>query len=60
MMKTKREFKGAGFEAIHSAVAAMHGAGTADKETMRSFDETCLVSPEVKARGADLKDRDAR
>lgn len=57
-MKTKR-FKSAVFEAIHSAVAAMHGAGTADRETMRSFDETCLVSPQVKARGADLKDRDA-
>lgn len=31
-MKIKRKFKSAAFEAIHSAVAAMHGAGTVDKE----------------------------
>lgn len=58
-MKTKRKFKSDAFEAIHSSVEAMHNAGTADKETMRSFDETCLVSPEVKARRADPKACDA-
>ncbi|ANL49388.1 toxin-antitoxin system antitoxin HigA protein (plasmid) [Rhizobium phaseoli] len=44
-MKTKRKFKSDVFEAIHSSVEAMYSAGTIDKETMRSFDETCLVSP---------------
>ncbi|EJC85225.1 hypothetical protein Rleg4DRAFT_7791 [Rhizobium leguminosarum bv. trifolii WSM2297] len=58
-MKTKRKFKSDVFEAIHNSVEAMHLAGTADKETMHSFDETCLVSPHVKPQGADLKDRDA-
>jgi putative transcriptional regulator len=40
---TKRKFKSDAFEAIHSAVAGMHRAGTIDKETMRHFDETCLA-----------------
>ncbi|MGR9481315.1 helix-turn-helix domain-containing protein [Rhizobium leguminosarum] len=44
-MKTKRKFKSDAFEAIHSSVEAMYIAGTIDKETMRSFDESCLVSP---------------
>ena len=32
-------------EAVHSAVAGMYRAGTIDKATMRSFDESCLVEP---------------
>ncbi|ANM13974.1 hypothetical protein B5K08_31365 [Rhizobium leguminosarum bv. trifolii] len=58
-MKTKRKFKSDAFEAIHSSVEAMHVAGTADKETMRTFDEACLVSAEAKAQVANLKDRGA-
>lgn len=44
-MATKRKFKSDAFEAIHSAVEGMYAAGTIDKETMRTFDETCLVVP---------------
>jgi putative transcriptional regulator len=41
-MTNKRKFKSDAFEAIHSAVEGMYDAGTIDKETMRTFDETCL------------------
>ena len=44
-MATKRKFKSDAFEAIHSAVEGMYEAGTIDKETMRTFDETCLSMP---------------
>lgn len=44
-MTTKRKFKSDAFEAIHSAVEGMYRAGTIDKETMRSFDESCLTMP---------------
>ena len=46
-MATKRKFKSDAFEAIHSAVEGMYAAGTIDKETMRTFDETCLAVPVV-------------
>ncbi|WP_457584878.1 helix-turn-helix domain-containing protein [Ensifer canadensis] len=45
-MTTKRKFKSDAFEAIHSAVEGMHAAGTIDKETMKTFDETCLSIPQ--------------
>lgn len=44
-MTAKRKFKSDAFEAIHSAVEGMYEAGTIDKETMRTFDETCLSVP---------------
>ncbi len=45
-MATKRKFKSDAFEAIHSAVEDMYSAGTIDKETMKTFDETCLSIPQ--------------
>ncbi len=45
-MATKRKFKSDAFEAIHSAVDDMYAAGTIDKETMKTFDETCLSIPQ--------------
>ncbi|ANK76690.1 transcriptional regulator (plasmid) [Ensifer adhaerens] len=45
-MATKRKFKSDVFDAIHSAVEDMSAAGTIDKETMRTFDETCLSIPQ--------------
>ena len=48
-MKTKREYKSDAFEAIHSAVSGMYRAGTIDRETMRGFDEACLVMPNTLA-----------
>ncbi|MGO6723070.1 type II toxin-antitoxin system RelE/ParE family toxin [Rhizobium ruizarguesonis] len=39
------KYKSDAFEAIHTSAKAMHKIGTIDKETMRSFDESCLVSP---------------
>jgi len=44
-MASKRNHKSDAFEAIHSAVEGMYQAGTVDKATMRSFDETCLTAP---------------
>jgi putative transcriptional regulator len=44
-MANKRKFKSDAFEAIHSAVGGMYQAGTIDKATMRSFDESCLTVP---------------
>jgi len=40
-----KKFKSDAFEAIHSAVADMHRAGSVSKSTMRHFDETCLNTP---------------
>lgn len=45
-MTTRRKHKSDAFEAIHSAVVGMDRAGTIDEETMRDFDETCLVEVE--------------
>ncbi len=45
-MATKRKFRSDAFEAIHSAVEDMYAAGTIDKETMKTFDETCLSIPQ--------------
>lgn len=45
-MTTKRKFKSDAFQAIHSAVKDMYAAGTIDKETMKTFDETCLSIPQ--------------
>ncbi|MEZ2416983.1 helix-turn-helix domain-containing protein [Luteibacter sp. RCC_6_2] len=44
-MTAKRKYKSDAFEAIHSAVAGMHRAGTIDKTTMREFDATCIAIP---------------
>jgi putative transcriptional regulator len=44
-MTRNRKYKSDAFEAIHSAVEGMYRAGTIDKATMRSFDESCLVTP---------------
>jgi len=46
-MTTKKKFKSDAFEAIHSAVSDMVRAGTVDKQTLRSFDESCLSEPGV-------------
>jgi len=45
-MTTRRKFNSDAFEAIHSAVAGMHRAGTVDKVTMREFDALCLAAPQ--------------
>lgn len=44
-MATKRKFKTEAFEAIHSSASAMYKVGAIDKETMRSFDSSCLAAP---------------
>ncbi|MCW1407415.1 type II toxin-antitoxin system RelE/ParE family toxin [Rhizobium sp. 1AS11] len=44
-MAKSAKYKSDAFEAIHTSVEAMHEIGAVDKETMRSFDESCLVSP---------------
>ncbi len=41
-MTKKRKFKSDAFEAIHGSVCGMYRAVTIDKETMRSFDASCL------------------
>lgn len=44
-MAGKRKFKSDAFEAIYAAVEQMYAAGTIHEETMRTFDETCLIVP---------------
>jgi putative transcriptional regulator len=44
-MTTKRKFKSDAFEAIHSSASALLKAGAISKDTMRSFDESCLAVP---------------
>jgi putative transcriptional regulator len=44
-MTTKRKFKSDAFEAIHSSASALLKVGAIDKDTMRSFDESCLAVP---------------
>jgi putative transcriptional regulator len=45
-MTSKTKYKSDAFEAIHIAVTGMYKAGTIDKETMRSFDESCVTVPD--------------
>lgn len=45
-MKSKSKFKSDAFEAMHSAVSGMFRAGSIDEDTMRRFDQSCLVSQE--------------
>jgi putative transcriptional regulator len=44
-MATRKAYRSEAFEAIHSTVEGMYEAGTIDKQTMRTFDETCLTVP---------------
>jgi putative transcriptional regulator len=46
-MAAKRKFKSKLDEAIHSSASALHRIGAIDKETMRDFDESCLVASPV-------------
>jgi len=46
-MTTNRKYKSDAFAAIHSSVSGMYRAGTIDKATMRSFDESCLTMPDT-------------
>lgn len=39
----KSDFRSTAFEAIHSAAEGLHQVGAISQETMRSFDESCLV-----------------
>ncbi|MFS8145887.1 helix-turn-helix domain-containing protein [Rhizobium sp. BR 249] len=43
-MAKSTKYKSDAFEAIHTSAEALHKIGAIDKETMRSFDESCLVS----------------
>lgn len=44
-MATRKKFKSDAFEAIHSSATALHRVGAIGKDTMRSFDESCLAVP---------------
>lgn len=44
-MPAKRQFKSDAFEAIHTSAAALHRVGAINKDTMRSFDATCVAVP---------------
>lgn len=44
-MATRRKFKSDAFEAIHSSATALHKVGAVSKDTMRSFDASCLSVP---------------
>lgn len=44
-MAKSTKYRSDAFEAIHASAEALHKIGAIDKETMRSFDESCLASP---------------
>jgi putative transcriptional regulator len=44
-MTRKRKYKSDAFEAIHSSASALHKVGAISKDTMRSFDDSCLAVP---------------
>jgi putative transcriptional regulator len=43
------EFRPGASEAIHSSARALFKVGAIDKVTMRSFDASCLVNPDLSA-----------
>lgn len=45
-MATRTKYKSDAFEAMHTAAAALHKAGTINKATMRDFDAAAFVEPE--------------
>jgi putative transcriptional regulator len=47
--KATRTHRSDAFEAMHSAAAGLNAIGAIDKQTMREFDVTCLVDPDLKA-----------
>jgi putative transcriptional regulator len=48
-MRKSKKYKSRILEAIHDTVSGMYEAGTIDKITMRSFDASCLVNPDLSA-----------
>jgi putative transcriptional regulator len=43
---TDKNYKSEAFEAIHSSARALYKIKAIDKETMRSFDDACLIKNE--------------
>lgn len=43
-MNNKSKFKSDAFEAIHSSASALLKIGAINKETMRNFDDSCLIN----------------
>jgi putative transcriptional regulator len=52
-MATRRKFKTDAFEAIHTSASAIYKVGAIDKETMRSFDSSCLAAPHLNTSESD-------
>lgn len=46
-MTAKPKFKSDAFEAIHFSAHSLFKVGAIDKATLRNFDESCFVVPEV-------------
>lgn len=44
-MTTKPKFKSDAFEAMHASAKALHKVGAIGKDTMRTFDASCLSVP---------------
>lgn len=44
-MIKKRRYRNSTFAAIHSAAEGLFKVGAISKETLRDFDETCLITP---------------
>lgn len=44
-MTPTRRYKRGAFEAIHGSAMALRKVGAISKDTMRSFDESCLTAP---------------
>ena len=48
-MTKPAEFKPGAYEAIHSSARALFKVGAIDKVTMRNFDDSCIVKPDLGA-----------
>lgn len=46
-MTKAEKFNPGAYEAIHSSASALFKVGAIDKETMRNFDASCLVTPDL-------------
>jgi putative transcriptional regulator len=46
-MTKDAKFNSGAFEAIHSSATALLKVGAIDIQTMRSFDQSCLIKPEL-------------
>jgi putative transcriptional regulator len=46
-IKMVKKYRSNAFAAIHETMEALHEIGAVDKQTMREFDESCLIPAQI-------------